>query len=341
MKVLITGATGFLGRATVTTALAAGHDVVALHRPASAPPPECGTESKLHRLPADLREPGDWCLAMEQVEAVIHCAAVASGDLHTQLSGTVLGTENLLHALPTSLRRFVQVSSLSVYDFDKPRLSGSLTEDTPLEVSPQRRDAYTQTKLLQERLIRRFALAKRVPLVVVRPGAIYGPDRTWDWGRALKAGPFDLIFAPLAPMRLVYVGNCAKGLVAALTCEVDRELCINLVDVEQPSHWRYHRLARRSGAELGIPVPVPYWSVLALGAAARLASKLFFGGRARLPELLDLPRQRVRWRPLRYCRKGASELLKGAELSRLEQVLAQLTGDRDLASTPRGRNAAQ
>ena len=308
MRVLITGAGGFLGRATTAAALAAGHEVVALHRPASADTLGAATPG-LTRITGDLRQRGEWCDQFATVEAVIHCAAAASGDLPTQLAGTVLATENLLAALPAGLRRFVHVSSFSVYDFDGPRFLGLLSEDSPLEGRPLRRDAYTQTKLLQERLVRQYASQHRVPLIVARPGAIYGPGKTWDYGRSFAFGRFDLVFAPLARMRLIQVDNCADALVAALSLPIDSELTVNLVDAEQPGHWRFHRLARRLGAATGIGVPVPYALVVALGGAARLASILFFRSRARLPELLDPPRQRARWRPLRYSRERAQQVL--------------------------------
>lgn len=308
MRVLVTGAAGFLGRATVAAALAAGHEVVALRRPGS-PPPEGEQASGLVWLSGDLRQSGEWRAALAGVEGVIHCAAAASGDLATQLAGTVLATENLLAALPFDLKRFVHVSSFSVYDFDGPGFLGMLSEDTSLEIRPLRRDAYTQTKLIQERLVRDFAASRNLPLVVARPGAIYGPGKTWDCGRGLAVGRLDLIFAPFARMRLIHVDNCAEALAAALTVPVEGELIVNLVDSEQPSHWRFHRLARRAGVPAGLGVPVPYALVLALGTAARLASRLFFKGRARLPELLDPPRQRVRWRPLRYSRARAQAIL--------------------------------
>jgi nucleoside-diphosphate-sugar epimerase len=308
MRVLITGAGGFLGRATVAAALAAGHEVLAMHRPAS-PVATGSNEPRLTWIAGDLRQRGDWCGRLAGVEAVIHCAAAASGDLATQLAGTVLATENLLAALSPDLRRFVHVSSFSVYDFDDPGVFGVLSEDTPLEARPLRRDPYTQTKLIQERLVREYASARRVPLVVARPGAIYGPGKTWDYGRSLGLGRLDLVFAPLARMRLIHVDNCAEALVAALTVPVDGELIVNLVDAEQPSHWSFRRQARRAGAPTGIGVPVPYLVVLALGLAARLASVLFFKSRARLPEWLDPPRQRVRWRPLRYSRTRAKSAL--------------------------------
>jgi UDP-glucose 4-epimerase len=313
MKVLVTGAGGFLGRAVVSEALAAGHTVRAMHRPASLPP--AGTlPAGVELVTGDLRQPGSWRDALEDLDAVIHCAAAASGDLPTQLAGTVLATENLLAALPGGLRRFVHISSFSVYDFAAPRWPAVLGEGTPLEPRPLRRDAYTQTKLQQERMVRTFCAAQGIPLAVLRPGAIYGPGKHWDFGKALSFGPFDLIFAPLSRMRLIHVRNCAAAIVAALEQPDARETVVNLVDDEQPTHWGYHRRARRAGARVGLAVPVPYLAVRALGGLAWLASKAFFHGRARLPEWLDLPRQQVRWRPMRYRNTEARRLFGDAKV---------------------------
>lgn len=319
MRVFVTGAGGFLGRAVVAAAARAGHQVLAMVRPASAG--RGGFPAGVIEVAGDLRQRGAWTDSLVGVDAVVHCAA-AFGDLASQLAGTVLATENLLNALPGGVKRIVHVSSLSVYDFDAPR--SDLDETTPLEAAPLRRDAYTQTKLIQERLIRDYAERRGTGLVVIRPGAIYGPGKDWDAGTGLKAGRFDLIFAPLSRMRLVHVDNCADAIVAALSVPLEAPLTVNLIDPEQPSHWRYHRLAKAAGVPTGTAVPVPYVAVLGLGLAAQIASKLFFGGKARLPELLDLPRQRVRWKPLRYPADRARQALGWTSKVDLDRGVATL-----------------
>lgn len=322
MKVLVTGAGGFLGKAVAAAAARAGNSVVAMYRPAALPD-AAALPAGVTPLVGDLRQSGPWCAALGDVEAVVHCAA-AFGDLSAQLAGTVLATENLLAALPKGVRRIVHISSFSVYDFDAPGWHGKLDEQTPLETAPLRRDAYTQTKLTQEQMVRDYAAAEAVDLVVARPGAIYGPGKDWDCGRAMRVGPFDLIFAPFSAMRLIHVENCADAIVAALTVRLDAPLTVNLVDAEQPGHWPFHRLMRRAGVANGISVPVPYAIVLALGFSAKLASRLFFRGRAKLPEMLDPPRQRVRWRALRYPNDVATTTLGWQQKLTLADGIAAL-----------------
>jgi nucleoside-diphosphate-sugar epimerase len=247
---------------------------------------------------------------LTNIEAVIHLAASPSGDLHSQMMGTVVATENLLDCLPlASLRRFVHVSSFSVYDFQAIKSGGILDENSPLEERADERDAYTITKILQERLVRAACATAETQLVVIRPGAIYGPGKDWDHGRAFVAGGFDFLFSPAGRMRLTHVRNCSDAIVRALIAEVGAGVTVNIVDDEAPSHRQFYRAAKRAGAGLGSSLYVPWFLVALLGHAAKLASKLLFKGRAKLPELLALRRQHARWKPLTYSNELAKERL--------------------------------
>jgi nucleoside-diphosphate-sugar epimerase len=309
MRLLITGASGFLGRAIVRAALTAGHRPIAMVRP-NVDVGLFGWGDDVEVLRGDLRQAGDWSRALGQVEAVAHAAAATSGDLPQQFAGTVLTTENLLRALDLpNLRRFVHVSSFSVYDFSASNRKAKLSEDGPLETNLEGRDAYTMVKLAQERLVVESCNLASCPLIIVRPGVIFGPGRDWDFGRALRLGFFDVVFSPRAKFRLTYVDNCAEAIVAAVTASAPSGSVVNIVDDELPTHAEYHSLCRKAGAKVGLPIYVPWALVAALGTAVKGFNRLAFSGRAKLPELLALQRQRVRWGPAKYGNRQAHELL--------------------------------
>ena len=301
MRVLVTGASGFLGRSVVRQCAEAGHETIALIRPLASTE-RLGWPSSVQVIRGDLRQRGDWCAAMGNVDAVIHLAAGTSGGLPDQLAASVVATENLLACLTGKrLQRFVHCSTFSVYDVTAAR--GRLTEESPLETHPERRAAYTWTKLVQEKLVRDWAEAEAVPLAILRPGQIFGPGKLWDEGAAVRAGSLDLIFAPFSRMRLTHVDNCAAAFVRALDSQATG--VFNIVDDDLPTHASYHRQCIRAGAKTGIGVYIPWFLVVLGGLMVRLINKLFFRGRAKLPELLDLPRQRARWKPLRYSNARA------------------------------------
>jgi nucleoside-diphosphate-sugar epimerase len=309
MRLLITGASGFLGRAIVRAALTAGHRPIAMVRP-SVDVSLFGWSDDVEVLRGDLRQTGDWSRALGQVEAVVHAAAATSGDLPQQVAGTVLTTENLLRALDLpNLRRFVHVSSFSVYDFSAPNRKAKLIESGPLEKDVGARDAYTMTKLAQERLVKESCETSGCSLVIIRPGVIFGPGRDWDHGRAVRVGSFDVIFSPGVKFRLTFVDNCAEAVIAAVTASVETGSVVNIVDDELPTHAEYHRLCRKAGAKVGFPLYVPWPVVATVGMVIKGFNQIVFSGRAKLPELLAFKRQRVRWGPTKYNNRRAHELL--------------------------------
>ena len=327
MKVLITGASGFLGRAVTRAVAASGHDVLALVRP-MAQTEELQWPAKVSVIKGDLRQPDALRDRLADIDAVIHLAAAATGDLATQFSGTVVATENLLTILPPgSLKRFVHVSSFSVYDFSGRFPRGELTEDSPLETDLEERDPYTVTKLLQERLVREFCTDAGTPHVVLRPGAIYGPGKDWDCGRAFKLGRYDVIFSPFAKMRLTHVNNCADAIVKALIADVPPGSTFNIVDNDTPTHAGYHRMCRSAGLTQSRAIYLPWFVAAAAARSIAYIGKKVFRGRVRLPEVLAARRQQVRWRPLRYPNGPAKEALSWSPRVKTSDALREMVCD--------------
>jgi nucleoside-diphosphate-sugar epimerase len=322
VKVLVTGATGFLGRSVVKALAERGHDVVAVARPAAALPSE--NSERITYIRGDLRQRGDWVDRINGVEAVVHAAAAVGGSFPEQFAGTVVATENLLDNIDwNTLRRFVLISSFSVYDYA--RGPSRMDERHPLEADPSRRDAYTWTKMLQEDLVERTCKQHEIPFVSIRPGAIYGPGKDWDAGSALSAGKFDLLFSPLGRMRLTHVDNCADAIAAAVEAE-GATGAFNIVDDEQPTHARYHSLCRRAGAPIGRAIYIPWWLAATAGLGVKLINTAFFKKGARLPEILDYPRQRARWKGYSYSNARAKQELGWTPRVRLADAVPRMFG---------------
>ena len=172
---LITGATGFVGGHVAEACVARGMHVHALARAGSDVALLEKLGVSLHR--GDLTDSAILRQAVEDVDAVIHCAAKV-GDWGPVEEYRAINVEALRKLLDVCvgrrLDRFVHLSSLGVY---ATRNHYGTDESAPLPVNHM--DAYTQTKVEAERLALDYQRRHGVPVVVLRPGFIYGPrDRT-------------------------------------------------------------------------------------------------------------------------------------------------------------------
>lgn len=172
MRVLVTGATGFIGSHTVGALTSSGHDVRALVRnPARIP----GSLGALGLEPevvlGDMTDPVAVAAAVDGCEVVVHAAAqigVGGGGPpdRANLDGVraVVGA-----ALDAGVRRVVYTSSVTVHT---PTDAPVVTLDSAL-VEPQ--SPYGATKVAAERLLRSWQDDGK-PITIVVPGGVYGPD---------------------------------------------------------------------------------------------------------------------------------------------------------------------
>lgn len=313
MMILITGAGGFLGGHVVAAALARGHRVRAMVRPASRSVPETWHEhSMVDVVRCDLRAPEGLTEAMEGVDAVIHLAATKAGDLYEQFGGTVIATERLLAAMDEAdVTHLVTSSSFSVYEYLNRWEWSTLDEQSPLAIKPELRDEYCQTKLIQESLIRSHAADRGWCSVILRPGVIYGRDNLWTARLGMQAGDrYWIRVGTFAPLPLTYVENCAEATVLAAEYRGEsHDLVLNVVDDESPTQRAYVRALRRELSVRPWVVPVPW---LLMRCAARLASMtntMMFRGTAKVPGLFVPARLHARCKPLRYSNDAIKQTL--------------------------------
>ena len=167
MRVLVTGASGFVGRALTQSLSRAGFHVRAAARDRSKIPAAEFVEAV--QMP-DLSRPVDWRPLLTDVDAVVHLAGIAHvsakvpDDRYDRINRLATKELALQSSLVPNIRRLVFISSIRAQT--GPAAEHVLTE----EDVPQPTDAYGRSKLAAETFVRGYG----VPYTILRPVVIYG-----------------------------------------------------------------------------------------------------------------------------------------------------------------------
>jgi dihydroflavonol-4-reductase len=212
MKLLVTGATGFLGSTLVPMLTGAGHEVRVLARG------ECAL-SGVELVRGDVRDPEAIRKALAGIEGVYHLAGLVSRDpkdARKMYDLHVGGTRLLLEeAERAGVRRVVLASSSGTIGVSKTRRIAVEEDDYPIEAVG--RWPYYLSKIYEEKLALEFA--KRLPVVVLNPSLLLGPgdarlSSTQDVFRFLHGR---IPAMPRGGLSFVDVRDAAQAFVAALT----------------------------------------------------------------------------------------------------------------------------
>ncbi|PSF12988.1 UDP-glucose 4-epimerase family protein [Marinobacter shengliensis] len=220
-RVLVTGASGFVGSAVVKRLLAQSdsYEVVAVARSARADEgPGFRSVSGL-----ELNNCEGWADALHGVDVVVHCAARAHvmkdqslDPLAEYLRVNVDGALNLAsEASKAGVKRFVFISTVKVHGEDTNHRAPFCEADKPV---PE--DAYARSKHEAEQKLKAFCEQVGMELVVARPPLVYGPGVKGNFASLLKLCnlPIPLPFGCMKNKRsMVYVGNLADFLVQCVS----------------------------------------------------------------------------------------------------------------------------
>lgn len=272
-SVLVTGATGFVGGALARHLAAEGRRVVGMGRRVDA-----GAALERDGV-AFVRDDGADTVrrAVEGVEAVVHCAALAApwGRAADFMAANVEATRVVAEACADAGRRLVHLSTPSVYFHLDDRLG--VHEDDPLPATPA--NLYAATKLVADRVIEAHVAVRRLDALVLRPRAIYGEgDRTVfpRLIRALAARKLPIVGDGQNVASVTYIGTVVNVLVAGLDADARWDgLVVNVADREPVRIWDViGRLCDR----LALPRPtrrVPVDRLLALAGAVEAFHRRF------------------------------------------------------------------
>ena len=228
-RVLVTGATGFLGRRLAKALVRCGARPVLLVRNAAKVAPELADHVDI--VHGDVRDPVALAEATKDVDAVFHCAAVttnkAPASVHEEINVEATGLV-VQAAGEAGARRVVHTSSVVVYGLAPP--GGAADEETPLDRSVSRWDHYLRTKVAAEDLAREQAARfEGLELVIVRLGLLYGPDRPPAPGIA-PVGPFHLLMgAGRNRLPYTHVDDAVDALLLAAIVDEAADQAYNVV----------------------------------------------------------------------------------------------------------------
>ena len=279
MKILVTGASGFIGRHLISELIARGEQVVAVSR--YQPAPAANIEWK---LAPELDGLTDWTALLTGCDAVVHLAGVAHRQVTNrnayaaELQRVNVDATGRLYAAACKcgICRFVFVSSLAAVTS---RSIGGVNAGTPLRPT----NPYGRSKLAAENVLAGLEKQGGVPLLILRPPVIYGegnPGNMERIFRLIRSG----VPLPFGGMRnrrsFLYVGNLCDVIHRCLlspTPLTGPYLLSDNRDLSTPELIQL--IAEASGRRARLwPFPASLWRLVARlqpdGAAAKLVGSL-------------------------------------------------------------------
>ena len=215
-KILITGATGFVGRSLVPALKAAGHEV------------RCAVTKKVDWLDAEqvlinkIELQRDWREALQGMDTVVHLAArvhvmqdksTSPLDAYLQVNSfatKILAEQAALH----KIKRFIFISSIKVNG--EVTVSGKpFTE----EINQQPEDPYGLSKLQGEQYVQKICANTGMEYVILRPPLVYGPGVKANFLKMLQLVKKDwpLPFAKVQNKRhFIYIDNFVSAICAVI-----------------------------------------------------------------------------------------------------------------------------
>lgn len=214
--IFVTGGTGFLGRHLIPELCRLGEPLRVLTRHPHQHP-WLRRYPRLEIIAGDLLDVAVLERAAEGCRAVIHAGGIFRfwGDEQVFRATNAQGTENVLAAAARAgVERFIHVSTIAVIGHPDP--ANVIDETYP----PQPADAYQRSKWQAEQMVMCYQRERGLPVIVLRPGAYYGPLGHYAFNRLFFTDPLRGIIMQVDGGRHIifpaYIADVAQGVVGAL-----------------------------------------------------------------------------------------------------------------------------
>jgi nucleoside-diphosphate-sugar epimerase len=271
---------------------------------------QCCGAARIEVKRGNLLSDEDCAAATKDVKVIFHLAAGrGEKSFPDAFMNSVVTTRNLLEASARhgGLKRFVNISSLTVYaNAQKPRRR-SLDESCPVETRPELRgEAYCFAKVKQDEIVMDYGKRFRIPYIIIRPGYVYGPGKQAITGRVgIDTFGVFLHLGGSNTIPFTYVDNCAEAItLAGLKEGIDGEV-FNVVDDDLPSSRQFLRLYKRNVRRfksLYLPHFVSY-------ALCSLWERYSNWSAEQLPQAFNRGKWYAYWKKTRYSNKKLKTLV--------------------------------
>ncbi len=268
MRVLITGATGFIGSHLAAELHRKGYELRCLVRRSS-------NLSSLSDLPieyvyGDLFSEQVLCEAVRGTQYIYHVAGITKAKTKADyFRGNHIATKNLLHAVRTEkpqLRRFVHISSQAAVG---PTRGGTITDETtpfhPITT-------YGISKMEAEKEC--LAVMEEIPITIVRPPAVYGPrDKDiFEFFNTMNKGLQPMVGFNKKEVSLIHVKDLIDGIVLAAEADIGAGETY-FISSERFYNWKeVGEITSRIMGKKVLHVRIPEIAVYTIAAIAELYS---------------------------------------------------------------------
>ncbi len=271
-RVLITGVSGFTGGHLCERLVGDGYGVRALVRD----PARCERWSRMgvDLALGDLRDQHAVDIAMKGIDVVYHIAALFRPENVSRKEmweSNVEGTRNLLDAaVREGVQRFVHCSTVGVHgDVKNP----PATEESPYAPG----DYYQESKTEGEKLALAYSAQEKLPIVVFRPGGIYGPRdlRFLKLFKTIKRKNFVMLGSGNVLYQLIYIDDLIDGIVL---CGTRDEAVGQVYILTGESPLTLNQMVANIAQVLGVRPPwlrLPVWPVYLAGLGCEIICKPF------------------------------------------------------------------
>lgn len=271
MKVLVTGATGFIGSHVADKLLAKGYDVRCIARKTSNLRWLDGKNFEI--VEASLDNPESLIKAVEGVDYVYHVAGLTFARNYEEfLKGNRDATANLISVVEKhapNIKRFLFVSSQTVVGPAK-SLYEPVDETTPRNPIT----SYGRSKKESEDVV--LSYKDKIPFTIVRAPAVYGPRDTaiYDIFRTVKMGLGTMVGFRDKYISLIHSEDLSRGIIEAAESEKTKDE-IYFVSSEEFYTWKQliNIIAEKMNKKFVLKIRLPHFIVLTVAAISEFLGK--------------------------------------------------------------------